>query len=93
MLHLKNSVDTKLISLIGNVWAYRDDCRKAGMTRRLPQVLLFMYHGKVVLDWPGPALLSKPVGLLINFVGGLVIGQWILGYSHCYPEYYHPGSD
>jgi len=76
-----------------NTWAYRDDCRKAGISRSWPQVLLFMYYGKVVMNWPGPAFISKPLGLMLNFIGGLIIGEWILGYSHCYSEYYHPESD
>ncbi|KAF2095762.1 hypothetical protein NA57DRAFT_59739 [Rhizodiscina lignyota] len=75
-----------------NVQGYRDDCRKAGMQRRLPQVLLFNWRANVVLALPGPKLLAKVMGLLMNFVGGLLIGKWILGYSDTYPEYYHKAS-
>lgn len=75
-----------------NVQGYRDDLRKAGMQRRLPQVLLFNWRANVVLALSGPKYIAKAVGLLMNFVGGLVIGKWILGYSDSYPEYYHEAS-
>ncbi|KAL1861522.1 hypothetical protein Daus18300_008785 [Diaporthe australafricana] len=75
-----------------NVWGYRDDCRKAGVERSLFQALLFMHHGGVVMVLPGPESISRPLGLLLNYIGGLFIGKWLLGYSGCYPEYYHLGS-
>lgn len=70
--------------------SYRDDCRKAGIPRSLPQVLLFMRSGGVIMALPGPYLLSKPLGILLNFVGGVVIGKWMLGLKDSYEEYYHP---
>lgn len=77
---------------IGNVWGYRDDCRRAGVKRSLFQALLFMHRGGVVMALPGPEGISRALGLLLNYVGGVFIGKWLLGYSGCYPEYYHPGS-
>ncbi|KAH8810855.1 hypothetical protein F5884DRAFT_780575 [Xylogone sp. PMI_703] len=76
-----------------NIWAYRDDCRKAGIPPSLFQVLLFMYEGQVVMNWPGPRFVAKPFGFLMNIIGGLVVGKWILGYSACYAEYCHPQSE
>ncbi|KAK2613979.1 hypothetical protein N8I77_000844 [Diaporthe amygdali] len=75
-----------------NVWGYRDDCSKAGVKRSLFQALLFMQHGGVVMALPGPESISRPLGLLLNYIGGVIIGKWLLGYSGCYPEYYRPSS-
>jgi hypothetical protein len=79
--------------ILGNMWGYRDDCRKAGIQRSLPQVLLFMWKGKAVLALSGPKFIAKSLGLLLTFFGGLVIGKWILGYSDCYSEYYHSSTE
>jgi hypothetical protein len=51
-----------------------------------------MYRGGAVLARPGPDAISKPLGVLWNFLGGLVVGKWILGYSDSYPEYFHIDS-
>ncbi|KAG6366720.1 hypothetical protein INS49_000899 [Diaporthe citri] len=75
-----------------NVWGYRDDCRRAGVKRSLLQALLFMHRGGVVMALPGPDGISRALGLLLNYVGGVLIGKWLLGYSACYPEYHHPSS-
>jgi hypothetical protein len=56
-------------------------------------VLLFMHRGNAVLAWPGPRLLAKLFGVLLNFMGGLIVGKWLLGYSDSYEEYYHPGAE
>ncbi|KAJ5668967.1 hypothetical protein N7462_010037 [Penicillium macrosclerotiorum] len=73
-----------------NVQSYRDDCRKAGCSRSLPQLLLFNWLGDVVPVFPGPAYVMRPLGVFMNFVGGLLIGKYILGYRESYPEYYKP---
>ena len=70
--------------------SYRDDCRKAGVARSLPQVLLFNYVGGVVLAMPGPPLLARALGIMMNFFGGVVLGKYVLGYKESYPEYYKP---
>lgn len=63
------------------------------MQRSLPQVLLFNHRANVVLAMPGPEIIAKPLGLLLNFIGGVIIGKWFLGYAASYPEYYHPSSE
>ncbi|KAF3767333.1 hypothetical protein M406DRAFT_253352 [Cryphonectria parasitica EP155] len=72
-----------------NVWGYRDDCRKAGIRRSFFQALLFMHHGGIVMALPGPEMVFRYLGLLLNYVGGVMIGQVLLGYHSSYPEYYH----
>jgi hypothetical protein len=54
----------------------------------LPQVLLFNWVGGVVLALPGPAIIAKPLGIALNFIGGLLLGKYLLGYKESYPEYY-----
>ncbi|KAJ6157907.1 hypothetical protein N7470_005499 [Penicillium chermesinum] len=76
-----------------NVQSYRDDCRKAGVARSLPQVLLFNWAGGVVLALPGPPVLARLGGILMNFWGGLVLGKYVLGYQESYPEYYSPKQE
>lgn len=78
--------------LLGNVWSYRDDCRKAGVAVSVFQMLLFMNRGGVVKVLPGPEIVSLCLGLVLNFVGGVVIGKMLLGYRDSYPEYYHSAS-
>jgi len=76
-----------------NIQTYRDDTRKAGMKPSLPQLLLIMRKGNVLLALPGPKFIAKPLALLMNFICGLVIGKWLLGYSDSYPEYCHSEAE
>ncbi|KUI53684.1 hypothetical protein VP1G_01100 [Cytospora mali] len=70
----------------------RDDCAKAGVQRSLFQTLLFMHRGGLVMALPGPDIISKRLGLLFTYVGGVLIGRFLLGYKDSYSEYYHPKS-
>ncbi|KAF2396435.1 hypothetical protein EJ06DRAFT_585299 [Trichodelitschia bisporula] len=79
-------------SFFRNLQTYRDDCRKAGIPFALPQVLLFLYYADTLLALPGPRFIARPLAFLINFLGGLVLGHYILGYQNCYPEYFQPGK-
>jgi hypothetical protein len=78
---------------IGNLQTYRDDCRRAGREPSLPQLLLFSRSADVIRALPGPKIIAKPLGIVINYIGGLVIGKWLLGYSETYPEYSHAETD
>lgn len=62
------------------------------MSRSIFQSLLFMQHGGIVMALPGPEVVSIAMGVLFNFVGGVLIGQILLGYSGSYSEYYHERS-
>ncbi|ROV99547.1 hypothetical protein VMCG_06350 [Cytospora schulzeri] len=73
-----------------NVWGYRDDCTRAGVQGSPFQSLLFMHRGGVVMALPGPEIVSKTLGLLFTYVGGVLIGKLLLGYADSYHEYYHP---
>ncbi|CAN8102007.1 unnamed protein product [Discula destructiva] len=72
-----------------NVWGYRNDLKQAGMDRSVFQALLFMHRGGVLMALPGPETVSLVMGLLLNYIGGVLIGKIILGYRDSYPEYYH----
>ncbi|KAF2418022.1 hypothetical protein EJ08DRAFT_599684 [Tothia fuscella] len=73
-----------------NLQTYRDDTRKAGMQPSLPQLLLFLRSADVLLALPGPKFIAQPLAIIMNFVGGVVIGKWLLGYFESYPEYCRP---
>jgi hypothetical protein len=79
--------------MLENLQTYRDDCRKASIPRSLPQVLLFMRRGGVVMALSGPPWLARAFGDLLNLFGGVVLGRWILGYSESYSEYYSSKSN
>lgn len=53
---------------------------------------MFMHRGGVAMVLPGPEGFSVVLGMLLNYVGGVFIGKWLLGYSGSYPEYYRPRS-
>ncbi|KAL7265971.1 hypothetical protein RUND412_011498 [Rhizina undulata] len=74
-----------------NIFSYQDDCRKRQASPSLPQMLLFMYDSDtcLALDIPLiPRLAQKALSRALNFVGGVVIGELLLGYKRSYPEYY-----
>lgn len=52
-----------------------------------------MRKGDTFLALPGPTFIAKPLAVFIHFIGGLVTGKWLLGYSDSYPEYSHPESE
>lgn len=51
-----------------------------------------MHRGRVVMALPGPEWLSMAAGLLLNYIGGVMIGKMLLGFRDSYPEYYHGSS-
>lgn len=91
-LHLPTYATDRELFLSGNVWGYRHDCNKAGLPRSLFQTLLFMHRGGVVMALPGPESISKAAGLLLNYIGGVLIGKMLLGFRDSYPEYYRGSS-
>ncbi|KAF2835984.1 hypothetical protein M501DRAFT_940495, partial [Patellaria atrata CBS 101060] len=73
-----------------NAHTYLDDCRIHKINPSLPQLLLMFYHVDCILAIPGPKAIRMPIGRFLNWFGGVVIGSWLLGYSHTYEEYYRP---
>lgn len=52
-----------------------------------------MRKGDTFLALPGPKLVAKPLAVFVHFIGGVVIGKWLLGYSDSYSEYSHQEVD
>jgi hypothetical protein len=49
---------------------------------------MFNRMGGVVLALPGPTVISKPLGLLLNLIGSWIGRGWF-GFEYTYSEYYH----
>jgi len=76
-----------------NFYGYVDDARDNGGPS-LWQMLLFLHAGGVVLAVPGlPRVLGDPLGKLIGWVGGVVVGKWALGMEESYGDYYKESAD
>lgn len=85
-----------------NTQLYRSDCTKHGVPRSLLQILLFNHCADVVLvpqfllelHRRLPVIrdvlerrIAPFIGRAMNFVGGVVLGQWLCGLSSRYEEY------
>ncbi|KAI9709757.1 MAG: hypothetical protein M1820_003160 [Bogoriella megaspora] len=79
-------------SFFRNFFGYLEDCRKAGKAPSLFQLMRFLYENDTALAIPMPRRLQETVGFWLNrglvFVGGVIIGEWLLGYKGAYSEYY-----
>ncbi|KDQ15472.1 hypothetical protein BOTBODRAFT_31796 [Botryobasidium botryosum FD-172 SS1] len=73
-----------------NAHSYLEDCKKANMQPNILQLLLMFHENNVIMALPGPKFIAKPLGVLMNWIGGVVLGKWLMGYSHTYKEYFHP---
>lgn len=74
-----------------------DDCRKAKLEPSLFQLLRLLYDisGPLAVPIPIPmlpAFVGRSVSWALCYVGGVVIGEYLLGYQVTYPEYYKPGA-
>lgn len=78
-----------------NFFGYLEDCRKANMEPSIFQLLRFLYtvDGPLAVPIPGSALLSRWASWLLMFLGGRIIGGFLLGYEGTYPEYYKPRAN
>lgn len=74
----------------GNLQSYLEDCRKHGVKPNIVQEIMILHAAEVVPALPGPKFIAKPAALLLNYVLAVLVGQWLLGWSDSYPEYYHP---
>ncbi|RPA92831.1 hypothetical protein L873DRAFT_1708235, partial [Choiromyces venosus 120613-1] len=80
-----------------NYYSYAIDARSGGKGEPSPwQMMLFMWDAEMFLAFPIkglPRTLQKAISWVVVFVGGVVIGDWLLGYKRTYPEYYEePGK-
>lgn len=70
-----------------NAYGYLDDVTAAGRSPSPFQTLLFLWSADIIPAIPGPKWLMAPLSRFLGYVGGVVIGKWILGYRESYPEY------
>lgn len=72
-----------------NMFCYMSDCKKNNVKPDMFQMLLFLHAADVSLAMPSlPRWLGKIVSKWgLGFVGGKVIGEWLLGYKSSYKEY------
>ncbi|KAG6986466.1 hypothetical protein G7Y79_00082g100820 [Physcia stellaris] len=71
-----------------NIYSYLDDCRKAGKSPHIAQLMLFLYFFDCYPALPGPKSLSRPLSQVLVFVVGIMVGKLLLGFKESYPEYY-----
>ncbi|KAL0485706.1 RmlC-like cupin [Acrasis kona] len=75
-----------------NFFGYLDDCLKAQVEPSIFQLLRFLYDVGSPLAVPMPHILGPSVGRAVSrficWFGGLVIGEYGLGYQESYDSYY-----
>ena len=72
-----------------NFFSYLEDCQRNGVRPSVFQVLLFFHTYEVSFALPSlPKWLAKMMSKWgLGFIGGKVIGNWLLGYQSSYKEY------
>ena len=79
------------ICFFKNLFGYLDDCRKSKVEPSLFQILRFFWAGGVILSVaPGPSAVTSWLDWAFTFVGGVIVGELLLGYKASYVEYYRP---
>lgn len=76
-----------------NIYSYLDDCYNQNVAPSLPQLLLFLDSAEISLAFPGPAWIARPASYAFGVVMGRWIGQYLLGYSASYQEYWSSDSE
>jgi mannose-6-phosphate isomerase-like protein (cupin superfamily) len=78
-----------------NFFGYLEDCHKAKQSPSLFQILLFLHtvDGPLAIPVPGPAWLGRQISWVFMVVLGVVVGEWLLGYSGTYSAYYTDDKD
>ncbi|KAE9582267.1 hypothetical protein CGMCC3_g1413 [Colletotrichum fructicola] len=71
-----------------NFFGYLDDCKRAGETPSIFQLMVFLKHANTPLGLRLPTRWLSQVAsrASLNIMGS--IGEWILGYESSYREYY-----
>ncbi|CUS15540.1 unnamed protein product [Tuber aestivum] len=80
-----------------NSFSYGMDCKRDGNVGEPSpwQMLLFLWDAEIFLAFPikgVPRKIQRGVSWIVMFVGGVVIGERLLGYKRTYPEYYNEPS-
>lgn len=79
-----------------NQFAYMEDCRKQGLEMSIFQIMVFCMHNWMPLAlWDRkfvPEWLNFIISTLLMLILGIV-GQYVLGYSSSYDEYYLEHSE
>lgn len=72
-----------------NTLGYLSDCHKAGASPSVFQLIVFFMHNQMApgMKTPGPEWLNLWLNIVFMYVMG-GIGEYVLGYSVSYPEYY-----
>ncbi|KAG0643860.1 hypothetical protein HOY80DRAFT_879474 [Tuber brumale] len=77
-----------------NSFSYSLDCKRDGNVGKPSpwQMMLFLWDADTFLAFPikgVPKIIQKGISWVVMFVGGVVIGERLLGYKRTYPEYYN----
>ncbi|KAL1644451.1 hypothetical protein SLS58_004365 [Diplodia intermedia] len=70
-------------------YGYLDDCGRAGRSPNFFQLMLFLWEADTILVLP---FLPRFVSIGFVWFTGKVVGKWVLGLNHLYPEYYRKGA-
>ncbi|EKG18994.1 Cupin RmlC-type [Macrophomina phaseolina MS6] len=70
-------------------YGYLDDCGKHGRSPHFFQLMTFLWEADTIMVLP---VVPRFVSIGFAWFTGKVIGQWVLGLSHLYPEYYREGA-
>lgn len=95
-------LNTKMHAFFLHTPLYRSDCVKHNVPKSLSQVLLFNHHADMalvpiwLLSWHArypflrvviERVIAPMIGRSMNVVGGVVLGNWVLGLKERYEEY------
>ncbi|KAL1628531.1 hypothetical protein SLS56_005876 [Neofusicoccum ribis] len=70
-------------------YGYLDDCGRAGRPPNFFQLMLFLWEADTILVLP---VVPRVVSVAFVWFTGKVVGRWLLGLNHLYPEYYREGA-
>lgn len=70
-------------------YGYLDDCGRAGRSPDFFQLMLFLWEADTILVLP---FVPRFVSVGFVWFTGKVVGNWVLGLNHLYPEYYRKGA-
>lgn len=70
-------------------YGYLDDCGKHGRSPNFFQLMLFLWEADTILVLP---VVPRFVSVAFVWFTGKVVGNWVLGLNHLYPEYYREGA-